>query len=218
MAKRLGRYHPEQLILKITLAGSDPKIWRRVEVHSGLTLDDLHYVIQSVLNWSDSHLYQFLIPPGGKQTREAMRNAMRYTMPPPDPMFDDDDAAAGRAAEMLVGRAFTEDCRQIIYEYDFGDSWEHLIKLEKRTPGGDQEHTPVCLAGENAAPYDDMGGIHGYSQWLEALADKTDDMHEQAVDWLGEDFDPAHFDLDAANKRLKGVFEPAPAKRKPKKK
>ena len=189
MAKRLGWYRAEQLILKITIMNSAPAIWRRVEVHSGLTLHDLHYVIQCVFMWEDSHLYHFLAPPDGKLTRKAMAEAVRYHVLPPDPVFDFDDNAE-RADEVLVGSVFTDDRKQIVYEYDFGDGWEHLVKLEKRLPGGDQDHVPVCLAGENAAPLDDMGGIFGYYQWLNALHDKMNPMHEEAVDWLGEDFDP----------------------------
>ncbi len=60
----LGWYVPKQLVLKIILAGSEPKIWRRIEVHSGLTLHDLHFVIQNVFDWENSHLYHFLVPPG----------------------------------------------------------------------------------------------------------------------------------------------------------
>jgi hypothetical protein len=212
MAKRLGWYLPEQLVLEITLAGSEPKIWRRVEVHSGLTLHDLHYVIQNVFSWDDSHLYHFLAPPGGKLTRTAMRDARRYHMMPPDPFFGDDGPKGGRADEALIGRVFTDECKQIVYEYDFGDGWEHLIKLEKRTTGGDQNHVPVCLAGENASPLDDMGGIGGYYMWLEALKDDSSEMHEDAINWLDEDFDPARFDLDEANWRLKKSFKTAPKK------
>ena len=62
MARSFGWYVPAQLVLKVTLAGSEPKIWRRVEVHSGLTLHELHYVIQCVFAWHNSHLYHFLFP------------------------------------------------------------------------------------------------------------------------------------------------------------
>jgi hypothetical protein len=65
------RYLAEQMILKITLMDSEPKIWRRVEAHSGLTLHDLHYVIQCVFNWEDARLYQFHVTPGGKLTQRA---------------------------------------------------------------------------------------------------------------------------------------------------
>ena len=86
MPKSLGWYLPEQLVLKITLAGSQPEIWRRVEVHSGLTLHELHYVIQCAFGWDDAHLRHFLAPPGGKLTPKAMREATRYhTLPPSDP-------------------------------------------------------------------------------------------------------------------------------------
>jgi Plasmid pRiA4b ORF-3-like protein len=216
MAQRLGWYRPEQLILKITLAGSEPKIWRRVEVHSGLTLDDLHFVIQNIFEWENSHLYQFWVPPGGKLTRTAMRDAVRYHGMPPDPIFDDDEMKDGRADEALIGRIFNEDHPLMVYEYDFGDSWHHLVKLEKRTPGGDQDHIPVCLAGENPAPLDDMGGIPGYYMWLDALRDPSHEMHDEAIDWFGEDFLSEGFDLAKVNKRLSAAFKPAPKKRRKK--
>ena len=215
MAKRLGWYRPEQLVLKITLSGSQPKIWRRVDVHSGLTLHDLHFVIQNAFSWNNSHLYHFLVSPGGKQTRSAMRDAIRYHVMPPDPIFGDDNKDDRRVDEAMIGRIFTEDCQQIVYEYDFGDGWQHLIKLEKRTQGGDQDHIPVCLAGENAAPFDDMGGIPGYYMYLDALANESDEAHKDAIEWLGKDFDLTRFDIEEANWRLKKAFTPAP--RKPRK-
>ena len=213
MAKRFGWYIAEQLVLKITLAGSEPAIWRRVEVHSALTLEDLHYVIQNVFDWQRCHLYHFLIPPGGKLTFEGLRDAKRYMIPPPPgvPTFPE-DAGDPRADEELVGRVFTDDCDQIIYEYDFGDSWEHVVKLEKRTLGGDQSFVPVCLAGENPAPIEDSGGIDGYYLRVEAYADKSHAYHDETVDWLGEDFVPAPFDLAVVNKRLKSTFRLAPKK------
>lgn len=212
MAKRLGWYFAEQLILKITLIGSDPPIWRRVEVHSGLTLHELHYVIQSVFEWHNSHLYHFLVPPKGKLTQRAIREAVRYHALPPDPFFVEGGCEDRPSDESLVGQVINQEQKQIIYEYDFGDSWQHLVKAEKRTPGGEQDFIPVCLAGENAAPVDDMGGIWGYYNYLEALQDSDHEMHEHAVEWLGKDFDPVYFDLDAANKRLKSTFKPMPKK------
>lgn len=209
MAKRLGWYMPEQLILKVTLLGSDPQIWRRVEVHSGLTLHELHVVIQCVFGWENSHLYHFLAPPGGKLTRRAMVEATRYHVLPPDPVFDDEDDDHP-ADEAMVGRVLNLEQKQVIYEYDFGDSWQHLVKVEKRAPGGEPDHVPVCLAGENAAPRDDMGGIDGYYQWLDILRDEEDESHEDAIGWLGKDFDPARFDLDRANARLRATFKPLP--------
>ena len=219
MPKSLGWYLPEQMILKITLAGSEPEIWRRVEVHSGLTLYELHHVIQCLFDWDNSHLYHFLAPAEGKLTQKALREATRYHTMPPDPFFDDDeDSPAHRADEAILGQVLNATRKRIIYEYDFGDSWEHIVKVEKRTPGGDQDFMPVCLAGENAAPPEDCGGIGRYYHWLEAYQDKSHPNHDAAMDVLGKNFDPARFDPDAANRRLKATFKPIPEKpRKPRK-
>ncbi len=235
MAKSLGWYRPEQLILKITLDYSDPLIWRRVEVHSGLTLHDLHCVIQNVFEWDDSHKYQFIVPPQGKLTAKAMRKADHYCLDPDYMIWGLMLRKERQAAEAMVGNIFTPEIKQIIYEYDFGDCWKHLVKLEKRTPGGDQNHIPQCLAGENAAPQDDMGGMYGFYRYIELATDAADptvatgqskvedgenddedeegamdEETEMAVNWLGKNFDPTHFDLARVNKRLAAAFKPVP--------
>jgi hypothetical protein len=208
MAKRLGRYSPELFILRISLAGSDPEIWRRVEVHSGMTLHELHHAIQCLFDWENAHLYQFHVTPGGKLTNNAMADATRYHMMPEDPIFG--DAQGARADEKMIGSVFTDQCKTIVYEYDFGDSWHHLVKIEKRTPGGEQDFVPVCLAGENATPGEDIGGIDGYYFWLDALRDKKHDSHEEAIEFLGEDFDPRRFEIERINQELRRAFRPIP--------
>jgi hypothetical protein len=118
-----------------------------------------------------------------------------------------------------VGAVVNPEQKQIIYEYDFGDSWEHLVKVEKRAPGGDQDHIPVCIAGESAAPVDDVGGLHGFYLLVAGHADDESEWHEDAIARLGENFDPAKFDLNLANARLQQAFKPIPRKpRKPRKK
>lgn len=218
MARSLGWYLPEQLILKVTLAGSSPLIWRRLEVHSGLTLHGLHGVIQCAFMWENAHLYHFLVPPGGKLTQNAMREAIRYHVLPPDPIFDDIEEKSGNADEAMIGRIFNDQCKQIVYEYDFGDSWHHIVKLEKRTPGGDQSHVPRCIAGENAAPLEDTGGLGGYYHWLDALRDKAHESHDEALEVMGDDFDASRFDLELANKRLSTAFTPVRPPRRRKRK
>ncbi len=81
-----------------------------------------------------------------------------------------------------------------------------------------QDHIPVCLAGENPAPLDDMGGIPGYYMWLDALRDPSHEMHDDAIDWFGKDFLSEGFDLAKVNKRLSAEFKLAPKKRRKKRK
>jgi hypothetical protein len=216
MVTSLGRYLPEQFIFKVSLLGSDPLIWRRVEVHSGMTLHELHYVMQCLFGWNCSHLYQFHVTPGGKLTNKAFREAELYDYRPPG---IEADYETHPAEKTILSHIFSADRKQIVYEYDFGDSWLHLVKLEKRTAGGEPGFIPVCLAGENAAPLDDMGGICGYYDYLEAMADETHERHEHAVEWMPEGFDPSVFDLKDVNRMLAGTFKPVkkrPARRRKK--
>jgi hypothetical protein len=138
-----------------------------------MTLYELHFVIQCIFGWNHSHLFQFLVTPDGALTRESLLQAVRYDAAPPDELREENTLPADQE---IVGRISSEDRRKVIYEYDFGDSWEHIIALERRTPGGDPGFVPICLAGKNAGPGDDMGGIHGYYFWLEAFQDPTNDI------------------------------------------
>jgi hypothetical protein len=77
--------------------------------------------------------------------------------------------------------------------------------VEKILPAEEGVHYPVCLTGKRACPPEDCGGIWGYYQLLETIQDPDDREHEEMLDWLGDDFDPEAFDLDAINRELKDV-------------
>ena len=90
-----------------------------------------------------------------------------------------------------------------MYEYDFGDSWEHGIVLEAIVSPDAQAQSPVCLAGKRACPPEDCGGIPGYYMFLDAIQDPRHPDHDEMLAWLGERFDPEAFDLDTINRELK---------------
>jgi hypothetical protein len=175
--------------LKITLKWSRPAIWRRLVVRGDLRLDRLHDVIQIAMGWTDSHLHQFVLgrtfygepDPGGFGTETL--NEKRYTVA--------DLAPAAKS--------------KFIYEYDFGDNWQHEVKVEKILPPDADYKRPLCLAGENASPPEDCGGIGGYYNLLEALAEPKHPEHEDLKDWIGGDWDAARFDLDEVNAALKRI-------------
>jgi len=173
--------------LKITLRGvSKPPVWRRAAVPAGLTLDQLHDVIQEVMGWEDGHLHVFSTP------------RRDYGTPGSDLGFADERKVT--LAEVLIkpGAAMR-------YTYDFGDDWEHDILLEKILPP-DPVARLSCLAGKGACPPEDCGGTWGYDSLKEVLADPDHEQHEELLDWLGLDsaaeFDPARFRLDEVNARL----------------
>lgn len=90
-----------------------------------------------------------------------------------------------------------------IYEYDFGDGWDHELKIEKIVPADLTAHYPRCTAGSRACPPEDCGGPPGYERLLEALRDPKHEDHEQMREWIGGEFDPEAFDLDEVNRVLK---------------
>ena len=175
--------------IKVTLLGTDPPIWRRLLVPADLTLEQLHDVLQLAMGWEDCHMHACRI---GQQ---------RFG--PPDPMekaFGGPRTASERTARLfnVLGRAGIK----AVYTYDFGDSWEHRIVVEKRLVQEPGCTYPTCLAGERHAPPEDCGGIPGFYNLLEAIRDPEHEEHEELLDWVGGGFDPDAFSADEDNHRL----------------
>jgi hypothetical protein len=165
--------------LKITLRGSRPPIWRRLEVPSTIRLDWLHEVLQTAFGWENYHMWVFRTDRG------------EYGEPDPGLGFR---AAAGVS---LAGVAPAAGAR-LNYTYDFGDDWEHDILVEAVERAAAVVGYPRCTGGRRAGPSEDSGGIWGYSDLLEVLADTDHPEHAERLDWLGlssaAEFDPAAFD------------------------
>jgi len=178
--------------LKVTLKGARPPIWRRFQVKGGARLDKLHLFLQVIMGWSNYHLYQFTI------------DGVAYGEPHPDYEDDMEDAAKVRLSDLAPGEGFKFD-----YMYDFGDSWEHRILVEKILPPQEGVHYPVCLAGKRACPPEDCGGVWGYEELLETIRDPEHEQYDEMMDWLGGEFNPEAFDLNEVNERLSGRLEDA---------
>jgi len=183
--------------IKITLMYSDPAIWRRIVVPAGIKLNRLHDVIQRVMPWTNSHLHHFIIGERRKRGSE-----LRYYGLVNLDFADPDDKTLNEKKFTLADLA-PDTKAKITYEYDFGDGWEHEIVVEKILPLDAGFKHVACLAGENACPPDDCGGIGGYYNMLEILGDPDAPDHDQLKEWIGGKWDPAYFDLKAANAALK---------------
>ncbi len=182
------------LQLKVTLRHVAPAVWRRVVVPADLKLPALHTVLQEAMGWTDSHLHQFLL------------GHLRYAIPHEDDFTPPD----GDERKMYVGDLLGAPKDHLIYEYDFGDSWEHEVVVEKVLAEPPPDGRISCLAGKNACPPEDVGGPPGYERMLASLADPGDDEHESYREWLGGSFDPGRFDRAAVNKRLHRIRVPKP--------
>lgn len=186
--------------IKVTLKGFRPPIWRRLQVPSDIRLSDLHDVIQVAMGWTNSHLHQFY-------------DGESYYGVPTGDAFD--DLEMQNEARYHLNQLAPEPKDKLVYEYDFGDSWTHEILVEKVLPVDPAATYPVCLTGRRACPPEDCGGVWGYAELLEALADPEHPEHEEMTDWVGGEFDPEHFDLGVTNRILKQLAPKAPRARRP---
>ena len=92
---------------------------------------------------------------------------------------------------------------QLLYQYDYGDSWEHVVAVESVMPPDERLHYPLCVGGARACPPEDCGGVHGYEEFLAAIATPKDPEHDRMLTWIGGYFDPESFDANAVNRAIR---------------
>ena len=174
--------------LKITLMNIEPQIWRRIAVDGQSSLGDLHVIFQIVMGWTNSHLHEFRI--GDSRFGICMSDLDDWG----EETLDEEGFLLEHVAP-FTGVEFS-------YEYDFGDGWKHMVKVEAIKESEPEVILPACLAGERACPPEDVGGTSGYQEFLEALADSGHPEHATSLVWVGGNFDPENFPIDLVNQYL----------------
>ena len=184
----------QPVALRVELLDISPLIWRRILVSNHWTLASLHHYLQWVMGWHDSHAHEFRVgqqcvgPDWWIREIESDQDAASYK----------DERRVSIAAvlrEVGIGG-------EIEYHYDMGDDWIHRIVFEPMPPVPllYEMRLPVCIAGENACPPEDVGGPHAYAQFVECIADHHHPEHVDMLRWVGGTFDPKGFDLNRLNR------------------
>ena len=171
--------------LKVTLRDIKPPIWRRLQVESSITLSQLHLIIQAAMGWYNCHLHSFTIA------------GIEYGKPEPNYGLELRDENKAK-----LGSLIKQEKAKFFYTYDFGDSWEHLILVEKILPKEPNITYPICIKAKRACPPEDCGGSWGYMEFLEAIQNPNHPEHESFLEWLGGSFDSEFYDLNEINQRL----------------
>jgi hypothetical protein len=183
--------------LQILLSGSEPPIWRRVRVPATANLGWLHAVLQVTMGWTNSHLHQFI---SGERTFSDPESALDQFEGDPPVLDENKFTLAGLLKDVPEG---------LIYEYDFGDSWEHVVTLEKILPAdASTSALAVCLAGSRACPPEDCGGLGGYERLLKILKNNKHPEHRSMKEWLGRPLNPEFFDETKTNLWLRKLKWP----------
>lgn len=166
--------------LKITLDDVEPPVLRRIEVPLTIRLDRLHLVLQAALGWTDSHLY------------EIRARDVGWGVPDPDWGDGPLDARKTRLVDVLEDLGV----KTLKYLYDFGDGWEHTIKIERLIEAVPGVAYPRLIDATGRCPPEDIGGPWGYGEFLEAIADPGHERHTELTEWIGEAFDPTAVDTE----------------------
>ena len=171
------------LTLKVKLADvRKPPVWRRIEVPNDVTLAGLHDAIQGAMGWTDSHDHEFSWP--GMEEGASVDEGAQYALPL---------LSLGRQECEKAGKVRGAVREHMLYVYDLGDCWEHLVTLEKENgkPGPDGFE---LIAVSGACPPEEIGGPSGFSDFKAVMADETHDEHEDTVHWLIETTGRVEFD------------------------
>lgn len=187
VARRVAALTRLQVQLKIELRHIEPLVWRRILVPESLTLAQLHVILLQAMGWKGGHLHEYEIA------------RLRYGQPDPDwptsePLHDE--------RKYRLKPLIESGLRRFTYLYDFGDHWEHLIKVEDVVLPKAGAPAIQCLAGANACPPEDVGGEPGYADFLAILANPDHEEHDHMKRWVGRPFHPTAFDLAEVNERL----------------
>ncbi len=182
--------------VKITLKNLTPPIWRRILVSSETTLAQFHPILQTVMGWEDSHLYVF------------KAGSVQFTYPYEPGDLEEMTAVDARAVKLIHlvpgHRPFHGQFHYVLeYEYDLGDGWEHELVFEDVLAPDPNQKLPLCLAGERACPPEDVGGVRGYADFLDAIRLRDHPEHDQYMEWSGGSFDPERFNMKAVNSALR---------------
>ena len=166
--------------VKITLDDVKPIVLRRVEVPATLRLDRLHLAIQAAMGWTNTHLYEILARDTG------------WGIPDPDWGDGPLDARKARLIDVLedVGT------KTLKYLYDFGDGWEHTVKVERIAAPEPGAAYPRLIEAAGRCPPEDVGGPWGYAELLAAIDDPKHERHAEFKEWISDDFDPVVVDIE----------------------
>lgn len=174
--------------IKVALHDIVPPVWRRILVESNTSMFGLHKILQTTMGWSNAHLHRFV------------HKKKFYSNPTMEEEWTDNRQVD--YSGVLIADLLQREKQSMSYDYDFGDGWEHTILLEKILPRMIGTKYPVCIAGKRNCPPEDCGGPFGYHDMLTILANPRHQEYKELKKWLGDQYDPEHFDLNKINTRL----------------
>ena len=175
---------------RVKLMVIEPPVARTFKARSNTTLYEFHHIIQAIMGWTNSHLYEF---DDGERVIADTR------------LMDNEMGPVLEAKEVTLDQVFKQTGDWMRYEYDFGDGWLHRIELLEISASLEGESLPVILDGFHACPPENCGGPFGYIELKEKLLNPKHPDYKSTKKWVGAAFDPLYFDPTAAQKKLNNM-------------
>ena len=172
--------------MRVDLVGISPPIWRRIEVPDCL-LSELHGIVQAAMGWHDEHLHEFTI------------NGKRYSITSPD------GSDVVKSTRVWLRDVVHSKGAKLNYLYDFGDGWEHEIKVEAIETAIPSATYPHCITGKRNCPPEDCGGVSGYVELLDVLSDPDHPENAERIDWYGR-LDSEEFDASDRTTEMQDCY------------
>ena len=172
--------------LRLEVAGTSPRIWRRLLVRESMWLSRLHDTIQILFDWFDYQTHVFSLDDlrfGNPVKRE-------------DLVIEDDRDVT--LSDLDLGQR-----HGLVYHYDFGESWQVDIHVEKTLAMEKGLRYPTCAAGERMGPPEDCGGLEAFHDMLACIKEPETDLGREWIEWLGPDYHPDVCDLVKINQALR---------------
>ena len=175
--------------LKVTLEDVKPAVMRRLEVPLNLRLDRLHLVLQAAIGWTNSHLWEIRVRDIGWG-------------PPQSGWGLGGDLPLKASKANLLELIEDTGAKTFKYLYDFGDGWEHTVKIERVGDPAPGLAYPRLIEAQGRCPPEDVGGPWGYAEFLEAIIDPGHERHAELTEWYGATFDPQSIERDVIDSEL----------------
>ncbi|MGM9868689.1 MAG: plasmid pRiA4b ORF-3 family protein [Sodaliphilus sp.] len=186
-------WEPQKYTLRVELKDLKPPIWRKIVVPSNLKLESLAHVILKAMGWEMSHLHQFI-------------HDGEFYILPEDGNEDALDFNSLDSRDYYIADLLSKIGKKCLFVYDFGDSWSHVITLQKveEYAEGESRTRVSLIGGKRACPIEDVGGTWGYQGYVEALNNPNTEEAKELIDWYGH-HDPEAFDLKAMAAIIDGI-------------
>ena len=185
----------------VSLSDTTPPVWRRLDLSSALMLNDVHLVLQAAFGFTNSHLHRFAVGPSMYDDTSAL-----YLCP--FDVEDGDDDGGVDEREVRLDELLVEPGDELLYEYDFGDSWLFAVTLSEVLERAPDAPAAACVDGRRAGPPEDSGGSGQYEELVESGVIDADFDREATDDAVRHALDPVPV-LPPLVRQLLGSIEPS---------